>query len=151
MPFEKLKIFISWSGQPKPGCREGLSRLAARCTAVGRTVDVCRRRGKRGRVEPGCFRRTGKSKFSIICLTPENLTSPWLLFKSSGLSKHADSRTLLYELEYSDLKDPLSQFQHTRATEPEMRKLIEIINKHTGELLCPRTASNEHSKNGGRT
>ena|SRR5689334_7768015 len=72
-----------------------------------------------------------KSDFGLICLTPENLTSPWLLFEAGALSKKEESRvcTYLYDLKYENVKDPLSQFQHTLATEAETKKLVGTINR----------------------
>jgi hypothetical protein len=37
-----------------------------------------------------------KSNFAIICLTPENLGAPWLLFEAGALSKRPESRVCTY-------------------------------------------------------
>jgi hypothetical protein len=81
-----------------------------------------------------------QSNFAIICLTPENLGAPWLLFEAGSLSKRAESRvcTFLYEIEYSEVKDPLSQFQHTRANEVETKKMVETINRYLGDAALPK-------------
>jgi hypothetical protein len=78
-------------------------------------------------MEPGNIRRSG--------LTPENLMSPWLLFEAGAVAKRVDSRvwTYLFGLGYTDVKDPLSQFQHTAATKEDTRKLIATLNHRLGE------------------
>jgi len=80
-----------------------------------------------------------ESNFSIICLTPENLNAPWVLFEAGALSKHDQSRvcTYLFSLEYQDVKPPLSQFQHSRANKDDTRKLVADINKHLGDAALP--------------
>jgi hypothetical protein len=76
-------------------------------------------------------RRTRKIGLRLICLTPENLTSPWLLFEAGALAKKHESRvcTYLHAVKFEDVKDPLSQFQHTQATEADTNKLIRTINR----------------------
>ena len=79
------------------------------------------------------------SNFSIICLTPENLNAPWVLFEAGALSKHDQSRvcTYLFGLEYQDVKPPLSQFQHSRSNKDGTRKLVRDMNKHLGDAAVP--------------
>jgi TIR domain len=78
------------------------------------------------------------TQFGIICLTPENLTAPWLLFEAGALSKSQDESrvwTLLYQLEHSEVTGPLAQFQHTKAEKEDVRKLMRAINTAQGETL----------------
>jgi hypothetical protein len=67
----------------------------------------------------------------IICLTPENRQAPWLLFEAGVLSKAVDSNFVspfLIGLEGTEVQGPLAQFQATRFTEEEVRRLLETIN-----------------------
>lgn len=70
-------------------------------------------------------------KFAIICLTPENLKSDWILFECGALAK-ALKRSyvcpLLIDLEAKDISGPLAQFQGTQTTKSDIKKLITIIN-----------------------
>jgi hypothetical protein len=88
--------------------------------------------GLRGQALSGELER---SNFAIMCLTPENLTSSWLLFEAGALSKHSDSRvcTYLLDLKPTDVKDPLSQFQHTIANEEQTKQLVTNINTKLAE------------------
>jgi hypothetical protein len=73
---------------------------------------------------------------SIICLTPENLESPWIHFEAGALSKQQQNShvcTLLFGVEPIDIREPLSQFQATKAQQEDIRKLIQTINRIQGD------------------
>jgi TIR domain len=68
------------------------------------------------------------SNFGIICVTPENLGSPWVLFEAGALAKSMQGAKvipLLFDLEFSDITGPLAQFQ---AKKVERGGLVEVIN-----------------------
>jgi len=72
------------------------------------------------------------AKFGIICLTPENLNSPWLLFESGALAKAVDSARvvpLLFDVTRSDLTFPLAQFQAVEATRAGFLALASSVNR----------------------
>lgn len=71
------------------------------------------------------------SNFGILCITPENLTSEWILFEAGALSKamqDAKVIPLLFGLELSDLSGPLSQFQALKVDEQGMLNALKAIN-----------------------
>ncbi len=77
-------------------------------------------------------------KVGIICLTPENLDRPWLLFEGGALSKSIDERTrlctyLIGGLEPAGVSPPLGMFQGTMATKAETLKLVRTINRVVSE------------------
>jgi len=70
--------------------------------------------------------------FGILCLTPENVNSSWILFEAGALSKHINSSQvvpLLLDIEIRDLVGPLSQFQAIKADESGLRDIVFSINK----------------------
>lgn len=72
------------------------------------------------------------SNFGIICITPENLHSEWILFESGALSKSMlDAKVipLLFGLELSDLSGPLSQFQSQKMEQAGVMEIVKSINK----------------------
>lgn len=72
------------------------------------------------------------ANFGIICITPENLQSEWILFEAGALSKSMlDAKVipLLFKLELSDLSGPLSQFQAQKVEESGLMEIIKAINK----------------------
>src|SRR5262249_37155939 len=73
-----------------------------------------------------------ESTFGIICLTPDNLNAPWVLFEAGALTKHIEGRAccvLFGGLSAARVTEPLSQFQNRVFTEEEFRHLLRDINK----------------------
>jgi len=67
----------------------------------------------------------------IVCLTPENLNSRWILFECGALAKHIDvSRVVpvLLDLSYTDVPQPLGLFQAVHADEDGIRRLLASLN-----------------------
>ncbi|HEV7374701.1 MAG TPA: toll/interleukin-1 receptor domain-containing protein [Pyrinomonadaceae bacterium] len=72
-----------------------------------------------------------QTQVGIICLTPDNLTKPWILFEAGALSKTQPNTyvcTFLIDLEPSDLEGPLAQFQTTLNDKQDIRRLLETLN-----------------------
>ena len=75
-------------------------------------------------------------QFGIICLTPENITSPWFLFEAGALAKAIEESSVcpyLIDLTSSGFKGPLAQFHSIEATEDGTFNLIKSINHALGE------------------
>src|SRR5579863_7341899 len=124
---EKVKIFISWSGEQSRAVGEALREWLPNVLFLAdpwMSAGDIEKGAKWNQVVSG---ELEKSNFSVICLSSDNLNSPWLLFESGALSKRSDSRvfTYLFGVEYADVKDPLSQFQHTKADEGDTKRLVE--------------------------
>jgi len=127
-----MKIFLSWSGKLSNAIAESLRDwLPQVINAVEpwlSSEDI--QKGARWFDEVGASLE--QTQFGIICLTNENLASPWVLFEAGALSKSiTQSRVspFLIDLKNSDLTGPLSQFQTTLPTEGEVWKLINTINQ----------------------
>lgn len=70
------------------------------------------------------------SNFGILCLTPENITAPWLLYEAGALAKLvAESRVVPYLLFNPNVIGPLSQFQGVNADNEGTLKLVNGINQ----------------------
>ena len=76
------------------------------------------------------------SFFGIVCLTEDNLNSPWINFEAGALSKHISTDRVspfLVNVEISDLgPSPLSQFQATFPNKSDLKGLVEGIAKQSG-------------------
>lgn len=69
------------------------------------------------------------SRHAIICLTRDNIISPWIHFEVGAISNSKDSNiyTILFNVNYSDVKPPLSFFQHTDFTHDSLFTLFLAI------------------------
>jgi hypothetical protein len=134
---EAMKIFISWSGEHSLGIatllRGWIPLLFPSVEPFVSSDDI--RKGKRWPVEVSKELET--CNFGIVCLTPDNLVAPWLLFEAGALSKsvkEASVYTLLVGgLRASDIMGPLSHFQHTVFEKEDFFKLIKSINDAQAE------------------
>src|SRR5260370_10103590 len=111
-------VFISWSGPRSKKLafhvQQWLRKLVQRSDPWMSDTDI--QPGQRWNVEVSSHLED--AKFGIICLTPENLNSPWLLFESGALAKAVDSARvlpLLFDLTRRRLPFPLAQLQAVRA------------------------------------
>jgi hypothetical protein len=71
------------------------------------------------------------SNFGLVCLTPENLSAPWLHFEAGALSKLGTSRVapILFQMKSSDVKGPLTDFQLALLeNKEEMRRVLKSVN-----------------------
>lgn len=126
-----MRVFISWSGDRSKAIADALHHWLPTIIQSVETWMSEHDIDKGTRNIPAISRNLEQTHFGIICLTPENLNAAWLLFEAGALSKSQDDArvwTLLYELEYTDVDGPLSQFQHTKAKEDDVRKLLQAIN-----------------------
>ena len=83
-------------------------------------------------------RNLGANDSGVLCLTPENLTAPWLLFEAGALSKNfglARVRPYLIDLRPGDVTGPLSRFQSVGTSQADTRKLVESINRNMSTPL----------------
>lgn len=128
-----MKIFISWSGKPSlnvaMALRDWLPYIFNGIELFVSSEDI--RKGKRWPLEVS--KELDVCNFGIVCLTPDNLEAPWLLFESGALSKsvkEASVYTLLVGgLRIGDVEGPLSHFQHTMFEKEDFFKLVKSINE----------------------
>ena len=83
---------------------------------------------------PALLGRLKSAKLCIICITPENVRSPWLFFEAGAIAgKGTESRVCSYliGLEPAQLSNgPLGHFQATIADKVDTWKFVREINKH---------------------
>jgi hypothetical protein len=127
-----MKVFVSWSGnlsQRVAGIlRKYLPVMIQGLDTFMSQHDV--ESGSRWSVE--LARELDDSSFGILCLTPDNLESAWLLFEAGALTKHIEGRTcglLLGSLRPTDVAGPLAQFQHRAFSKEDLHALLRDINK----------------------
>jgi len=129
-----MKVFLSWSGETSLQIARELSEWIP---MILQSVEIFLspkdlEKGSKWVTELG--KQLEECNYGLICLTPDNLTSPWLAFEAGALSKIDNSRaaTLLFGVSPGDVKPPLGLFQHTRFEEAEYRQLLSQMNKASG-------------------
>ena len=130
------EIFISWSGPRSKFVAEALydwiPRVIQSVNPWMSSEDI--RAGDRWFIE--ISKKLEDSDFGIICITPENLTSPWLLFEAGALAKTITDENFvcpyLINLNPTDFQSPLNHFQSVKATKDDTFNLIKSINNVLG-------------------
>lgn len=127
-----MRVFISWSGERSRLVAEALQawlpsviqRLDPWMSA--HSIDAGARWGGE------LAKELEAQEFGVLCLTPENVGAPWLLFEAVALSKSVKtSRVVPYRLGLPALGvgPPLSQFQGVDASQEGTQKLIDSSNQ----------------------
>lgn len=129
-----MKIFLSWSGDTSKQLATFLKTWIEQIIQASEpwiSADI--EKGKQWNDE--IVRQLNESKVGIICLTKDNLNSPWILFEAGALSKSTDSYvcTLLLDITPTDVSTPLSTFQSTNINKSDIHKLLSTINDAIGK------------------
>jgi len=127
-----METLISWSGERSRSLartlREWLPYALQRVEPWMSDKDIYA--GTRWAGELGT--RLGKINFGIVCVTPENVNAPWVLFEAGALAKSLDFGRVvpvLLDMKSTDLGGPLSQFQGVETNEEGMKSLILSLNQ----------------------
>jgi len=141
---DEYNVFISWSGPQSEwvarALRDWLPVVIQTAKPWMSAADI--EKGSRGLDEVSS--RLQGMKVGIVCLTPENLNEPWILYEAGALSKTIDDKTrlctyLLGGLEFQDVKPPLGIFQATKANKQDTHKLVRTINRAASDTPIPDT------------
>jgi hypothetical protein len=127
-----MKVFISWSGRRSRAVAQTLRTwLKDVIQSVDPWISVEDiEKGQRWGLS--LAEHLESTHAGVICLTPENLTAPWLLFEAGALSKlHKEARvcTYLIDMPYAAVPSgPLAEFQHTLVTQEDTHRMVRSIN-----------------------
>ncbi len=126
-----MNVFLSWSGRLSKAVaealRDWLPNVIQSVEPWMSSADI--EKGARWNVN--IAQQLDATSIGVLCITPGNLTSPWLLFEAGALSKTLGSALVcpyLLGVEPTDLKGPLVQFQAARAERDDTRRLVHSIN-----------------------
>ena len=126
-----MNVFISWSGDRSKELAKALSELLP---DVIQSLKVWMSEQD---IMPGSRwaealnQKLETCNFGVLCLTPENLNAPWLLFEAGSLAKSVSgSKVVPYYLglKPADIPFPLAQFQCAGAEENGTRRLVHSLN-----------------------
>lgn len=134
---DKMKVFISWSGKTSGELakifRDWLPSVIQAVKPYYSTDDIAK--GMRGNTV--IAEELEQAGVGLLCLTPDNLEAPWIMFEAGALSKKLDTSRvcpiLFAGLETTDLKGPLVQFQAAKFNKEEIRKMLTMVNKELGD------------------
>jgi TIR domain-containing protein len=141
-----MDVFISWSGPRSEAAAQALRNWlpkiinAVKPWLSSSDIDKGARWGAEIAV------KLELAKVGIICLTPSNLHSDWILFEAGALSKTLQNTsvcTFLIGLEPADIKGPLAQFQATRAVKEHVLQLLRTLNDALGQGALPESHISE--------
>jgi hypothetical protein len=131
-----MKVFISWSGE-----RSKMIASALR-DWLPQVIQAIQPWMSESDIDKGTLwyeeisQQLKEAKAGIICLTPENLNEPWILFEAGAISKTFEKAyvcTYLFGLKPSEVARPLSVFMATEANEDDTRKLLQTLNRALGD------------------
>lgn len=134
------KVFISWSGEKSHAIAVTLHRWLPVVLQTIKPFISSEDLRKGGRWLTELSGELEKESFGIVCLTPSNLTAPWILFESGALSKSVgDSQVapFLVGVKPSELPQPLTQFNAVLAEKGDFKKLIKSINERNSTEAVP--------------
>ena len=127
-----MKVFISWSGERSKmvasALHEWLPLMFETIEPWMSSTDI----NKGARWADQLSRQLEQSNAGVVCITPENIESPWLLFESGSLAKTVSASlvcTLVVGMDKTKIKGPLSQFQHTEPNEADMLQFVKTLNR----------------------
>lgn len=130
-----MKVFLSWSGtrsqRVATALRDWLPNVLQAVSPWLSSSDI--QVGARWANELDL--QLQESRVGIICLTPENLAAPWLLYEAGALSKAVESAFVcpyLIGFNPSELSGPLVQFQATTSTRDGTLDLVRMLNRALG-------------------
>jgi hypothetical protein len=130
-----MKVFMSWSGQRSHAVAEVLAWWV-RCVLQAARPWISSEDLDRGSLWFSEINNSlSDTSVGIVCLTDENKDRPWVLFEAGALAKGlSNSRvcTFLIDLVPTDITDPLAQFNHTRKSPDDMKKLARTLNAALG-------------------
>jgi len=126
-----MKVFISWSGEASKAVatalHEWLPRVIQYAEPWVSTQDI----SSGGRWSLSLGEQLQEQNTGILCLTPDNLTAPWILFEAGALSKWLGNSLVcpyLFRVESTEVTGPLGQFHMEKADKEGTRKLLATIN-----------------------
>ena len=126
-----MKVFISWSGKRSESVGERIRDWLPNVLQSVEPYFTPSDMDKGGVWATEISRELAKAKVGILCVTKENVNSPWILFEAGALSKQMDKShvcPIVFDIKPTDLAGPLAQFQSVRFEHDDFLKLLSVIN-----------------------
>ncbi|MCM3667912.1 TIR domain-containing protein [Mesobacillus maritimus] len=131
-----MRIFLSWSGTKSHEValilKEWIPLVIQSVDTYVSSEDI----DKGTRWSLDIAKELETCSYGIICVTKENINSPWVNFEAGALSKFVSESFVspfLLDIKKSEVSGPLLQFQATSNEKDDVKKLLNGINKACGE------------------
>lgn len=127
-----MKLFVSWSGERSKALAAALHEW------IPLVLHYVEPWLSQADIEAGqrwaeqVAKELEATNFGIICITRENLNTPWVLFEAGALAKSIQgSRVipLLLDLEFRDVAGPLAQFQAKKVDLAGVTDIVQSLNQ----------------------
>lgn len=136
------KVFISWSGPLSQKLGEALRNWLPSALQFVKPYFSPEDIEKGAKWGSEIAKELETSNIGVICLTRDNTEKPWILFEAGALSKSLERGrvcTLLFGVDPSDVKGPLTSFQATRFAKDDFKRLFTAINSAAEESRLDTT------------
>jgi len=132
-----MKVFLSWSGNRSKAIAEVMRSWLPSVLQAVRPYFSPDDVSKGSRWSSEIAKELEASRVALLFITPENPEAPWLVFEAGALSKNMDRSKvcplLFDDIEPTDIKGPLVQFQAAKFGKTEMKRVLKMINTELGE------------------
>lgn len=135
-------LFLSWSGETSRAVAVALREWLPVVIQQARPWMSDEDLAKGSHWSSELSQRLKECRLGVLCLTPDNLESAWLMFEAGALSKTLGEALVcpyLFGLKPTDFKGPLTQFQAAEANREGTLRLCRSINAafDSGKLSEP--------------
>ena len=145
-----MRVFISWSGVRSQAVAEHIRDWLPNVLQSVEPYFTPSDLEKGGVWASEISRELANSEVGILCVTRDNVTSPWLLFEAGALSKQMEKTyvcPVLFDIKPTDLAGPLAQFQAAKFEHDDFLRLIGVVNERLGERkIAEKTLNNVFEK-----
>ncbi|MEO8383217.1 MAG: ATP-binding protein [Acidobacteriota bacterium] len=132
-----MRVFLSWSGSRSrliaQALRDWLPGVMQVVQPWMSAIDM--QMGARWNAD--LAKELEQAKIGIICITPENQTTAWLVFEAGALSKIVDAGCVipyLLNMRPTEVEGPLVQFQAAVANRDDTFRVVSTINRALGTV-----------------
>lgn len=126
-----MKVFIAWSGNSSKSVAVSLYEWLPSVLPCVKPWMSEKDIAKGTIWNAELWKHLKSADFGILCLVPDNVTKPWVIFEAGALSggrAYDKVSPFLLGIKDSDLPSPLRQFQCTRFSIGDVRDLVGRLN-----------------------
>jgi hypothetical protein len=132
-----MRLFISWSGNKSRKIAEVLRGWFPSVLQATRPYFSPDDIAKGARWSSEIAKELEASRIGLLVITTENQGAPWLLFEAGALAKNLDRSKvcpiLFGDMDATDVKGPLVQFQAAKFSKDEIKRVVKMINSELSE------------------